>query len=152
MGRARLVVLGVAGVLASGLLVLTVVREVPNTLNRLRSERAEFVSLSAHEREQAYGTRIPLRMDVFDFYRAHLRAGDRYWIQVDPTPFSVFDNKAEIVRAVGRMALFPAVEANDPEDADVILSWDKDPGSLPYRYSEQFRAGLQLLFVSRVRR
>lgn len=108
--------------------------------------------MSTAERNQAYGTLIPLRMDVFDFYRANLRPGDRYWVQVDPGAFSEFADKATVVRAVGRMALIPAVEVDRAEDADVILSWDKDPGLLPYEYSEQYRAGLQLLFVSRVKR
>jgi len=53
---------------------------------------------------------------------------------------------------VGRLALVPAVEVARPEDAAVILSWDSDPGLLPYRYSEQHRAGAQLIFVSRVQR
>jgi hypothetical protein len=148
--RARLSVLAVAGVLAIGLLLVTAAVELPRTIDRMRTERAQFVSLTHAEREQAFGTLIPLRMDVFGFYRSHLRPGDRYWIQVDASPFSEFANKATVVRGVGRMALLPAVEVERPEQADVILSWDKDPALLQYRYSEQWRAGLQLLFVSRV--
>ena len=134
------------------LLAVTVVRELPVTVRHMRNERARYVGLSPAERERAFGERIPLRMDVFDFYRSHLRRGDRYWVQVEASPFSTFADKATIVRGVGRMALLPAVEVERPQDADVILSWDSDPGLLPYRYSEQYRAGLQLLFVSRVQR
>jgi hypothetical protein len=91
-------------------------------------------------------------MDPFDFYRSYLRPGDRYWVQVAATPFGSFADKATVVRTVGRLALVPAVEVARPEDAEVILSWDSDPGLLPYRYSEQHRAGAQLIFVSRVQR
>jgi hypothetical protein len=134
------------------LLAVTAARELPVAIRNMQDERARYVGLSAAERERAYGERIPLRMDVFDFYRSYLRPGDHYWVQVAATPFSAFADKATVVRSVGRMALLPAVEVERREDADVILSWDSDPGLLPFRYSEQHRAGAQLLFVSRVLR
>jgi hypothetical protein len=134
------------------LLAVTAVRELSPTLENMRSERGQFVGLTPAERERAFGERIPLRMDVFDFYRSFVRPGDHYWVQVAATPFSAFANKATVVRTVGRLALLPAVEVSRPADADVILSWDSDPAVLPYRYSEQHRAGEQLLFVSRVQR
>ena len=148
----RALVLGVAGVCASGLLIMSVWRELPHTLDRMHSQRAAFAPLSAKARAQAFGTSVPVPMEIFDFYAAHLRPGDRYWVQVDPGAFGQFADKAKVVRSVGRLELMPAVEVERPDDADVILSWEKDPGLLPYRYSEQYRAGLQLLFVSRVRR
>jgi len=152
MGRVRTVVNVGAAVAAVVLLAVTTVRVLGPTLDHMRDERARFVGMTSSQRERAYGELIPLRMDVFDFYRSFLRPGDRYWVQVEPTPFSTFGTKADIVRGVGRMALLPAVEVERPKDADVILSWDSDPGTLPYRYSEQHRAGQQLLFVSRVQR
>jgi hypothetical protein len=131
---------------------VTALRELGPTLDSMRSERASYAGLTAAERERAFGERIPLRMDVFDFYRSSLRPGDHYWVQVAATPFSTFADKATVVRTVARLALIPAVEVAQPRDADVILSWDSDPSVLPYRYSEQQRAGEQLLFVSRVER
>jgi hypothetical protein len=73
-------------------------------------------------------------------------------VQIPPGAFSTFADKPTIVRAVGRVFLLPAVEVEKPERADVILSWDSDPGLLPFRYSDQVRAGLQLIFVSRIDR
>jgi hypothetical protein len=145
-------VVGCAGFCVVVLLAVSAVREMSPALDRLQNDRNRFGSMSQAERERAYIDLIPLRTDVFDFYRSHLRPGDRYWVQVDPGAFSEFSDYATVVRSVGRMALIPAVEAERPEDADVILSWDKDPGLLPYKYSEQYRAGLQSLFVSRVKR
>lgn len=134
------------------LLGLSVVTELPAAFNRLREDRDRFGSMSKVERDQAYGSLVPLPMDVFGFYRAHLRPGDRYWVQVDPGAISEFADVPTMVRAVGRMALMPAVEVEHVEDADVILSWNTDPALLQLDYSEQERAGLQLLFVSRVKR
>jgi hypothetical protein len=134
------------------LLAVSAVRELSPALDRLQNDRTRFGSMSAAERDRAYVDLIPLRKDVFDFYRTYLRPGDRYWVQVDPGAFSEFVDYATVVRSVGRMALMPSIEVERPDDADVILSWDKDPGLLPYKYSEQHRAGLQLLFVSRVKR
>ena len=152
MARWRAPVSTAAAVASAVLLAVTAARELVPTIHVMQRERGRWAALSAAERERAFGERIPLRMDVFDFYRSHLRPGDRYWIQVEASPFSAFGDKAIVVRGVGRMALLPAVEVERPETADVILSWDSDPGTLPYRYAEQHRAGLQLLFVSRVAR
>ena len=152
MARWRVGVSAAAALASVLLLAVTAARELGPTIHHMQDERARYVGLSPAERERAFGERIPLRMDVFDFYRSFLRPGDRYWVQVEASPFSTFANKATVVRGVGRMALIPAVEVERPQDADVILSWDSDPGTLPYRYSEQHRAGLQLLFVSRVQR
>jgi hypothetical protein len=152
MARWRARVSAAAAVASALLLAVTAARELLPAIHGMQDERARWVAVPAAERERAFGERIPLRMDVFDFYRSYLRPGDRYWVQVEPSPLSAFANKADIVRGVGRMALLPAVEVARPEDADVILSWDADPGLLRYRYSEQHRAGLQLLFVSRVLR
>jgi hypothetical protein len=44
------------------------------------------------------------------------------------------------------------VQVADVADADVVLSYDHDPGLLPLRYSEQHREGLQVVFVSRIAR
>ncbi len=143
---------GAAGMCVVVLLVVSTVRELRPAVDSLRRDRTRFASMSAAERDQAFGSLVPLRMDVFDFYRRNVRPGDRYWVQVAPGAFSAFATKDTLVRAVARLALLPAIEVERAEDADVILSWDQDPGLLPYTYSEQQRAGLQLLFVSRVKR
>jgi hypothetical protein len=51
---------------------------------------------------------------------------------------------------VARLYLLPAVEASSLADANVVLSFDSDPGSLHLRFSQQWRSGVQLIFVSRI--
>jgi hypothetical protein len=91
-------------------------------------------------------------MDIFDFYRRGLRSDDRFYLQVEDEAFGQFASKEAVVRSVARYYLAPAVEVEDPGEATVILSYDSDPAELPLRYSQQLRAGLQLIFVSRVAR
>lgn len=131
-------------------LVATIVTGVPDSLRILDSERSRFGALTTLEREQAFGSLIPTRMDVFDFYRRGLRPDDRFYLQVANEAFGEFADKRTVVRSVARYYLAPAIEVARPQDATVILSYDSDPGLLPLEYSEQIRAGLQLFFVSRV--
>jgi hypothetical protein len=138
-------------VAALAALVLTVVRGVPEALRLLESQQGRFDGLTAVEREKAFGTSIPTRMDIFDYYKALVHPDDRFYVQVKNEPFGIAD-KATVVRSIARYYLAPAVEVERPEEATVVLSYNADPGLLPLRYSQQHRAGLQLIFVSRVAR
>jgi hypothetical protein len=130
-------------------LVYTIAVGVPDSYRELNDHREHFAAMSEDEREQAFGTLIPTRMDVFDFYRRSLRQDDRYYMQVTDAAFGAA-SRAVVVRNVARFYLAPAVEVTRPKDATVVLSYEADPGLLPLRYSSQVRAGLQLFFVSRV--
>jgi hypothetical protein len=91
-------------------------------------------------------------MNLFDFYRAYLRPGDRYFIQIQNGAFGRFIDKETAVRTVARLYLLPAIEATDLAHANVVLSWDIDPALLHLKYSEQARLNQQLTFVSRIDR
>lgn len=133
-------------------LTWSIARDVPHSWSLLQTQRGEYVRYSATQRAQAYGAALPLPMNLFDFYRAYLRPGDRYFIQIQNGAFGRFIDKETAVRAVARLYLLPAIEASDLAHADVVLSWDSDPGLLHLHYSEQERLGLQLIFVSRIDR
>jgi hypothetical protein len=129
-----------------------VVSGVPHSLRVLDSEHRRFAGMTDAERDQAFGLLIPTRMDIFDFYRRLIRPDDRFFVQVEDEAFGRFAGKATVVRSVARYYLAPAIEVEDPDDATVVLSYDTDPALLELKYSEQVRAGLQLLFVSRIAR
>jgi hypothetical protein len=118
----------------------------------MRSQDAAYRGLSRDARDRAFIDEIPLRSDIFDFWRAWLRPGDRYWIQIPNEAFSANADKKLVVRSVSHLYLLPAIEATSLRNANVVLSWDADPGLLHLHYSEQERAGLQLIFVSRIDR
>ena len=145
--------LTLAGAAATAaLLALSVAKDVPHSLRLMRTQHAAFAGYSATQREQSYGALLPLPMNLFDFYRQYLRPGDHYYLQVQPGAFSSFLDKQTAVGTVGRLYLLPAVEEPDLRHADVVVSWESDPGLLHLRYSEQARLGLQLMFVSRIAR
>jgi hypothetical protein len=133
-------------------LALTIVRDVPRSWSVMRSERAPFVGYTALERDQAFGTLLPLAMSYFDWYREYLTPADRYFIQIEPAAFSSFVDKDTLVRRVAHLYLLPSLEATDLAHATVVLSWDDDPSRLHLRFSSQARLGQQLFYVSRIDR
>ena len=138
------------GIAAIAGLLTTVVDGIPHSVRNLNAAAEQFDGLTRLEREQWFGTAIPTRMDVFDFYGRLVRTDDRFYVQVTNSAFGNAD-KATVVRSVARYYLAPAIEVERPEDATVVLSYDADPAALGLRYSSQTRAGLQLIFVSRIR-
>lgn len=152
MKRAR----GLAAVVVSLLTVVALVdsvwHDVPHSWRLMRNEHTRFAGYTRAQRDQAFGALIPIRMDIFDFWRAQLRSGDRYWIQIPPEAFSSNADKKLVVRSIAHLYLLPAIETRHLSDATVVLSWDADPGTLHLAYSEQARAGIQLIFVSRIAR
>lgn len=134
------------------LLVCSIAFGLPEALRAMRDAYEAAAGLSDLQREQAYGAAVPLNMEIFDFYKRQLRQDDRYYMQVLNGPFSTFADKRTVVTKVGNLYLLPALQVQDPRQADVILSFDEDPATLGLRYSEQLRAGQQLIFVSRVQR
>ena len=124
----------------------------PDVWSRLSRERTRDAALTQQQREHAALDALPLPANVFDFYRAHLRPGDRVYFQVLESGYGPFADLETVVTMVGRYYLLPAVAVARLEDANVVVSWEADPGLLGVRFEEQHRAGLQLFFVSRVAR
>jgi hypothetical protein len=146
------VVAGAASLAVAAGLAYSVWIDVPHSWRLMRNEHAQFAGYTSTQRAEAFGTLLPLRMDIFEFWRRWLRPGDRYWIQIPNEAFSSNADKRLVVRSVAHLYLLPAIETRRLADADVVLSWDADPGLLHLRYSDQERAGLQLIFVSRIAR
>lgn len=147
---------GAAAALASAAVVAALgwsaVRDVPHSWRLMRSQYAAYHGQSRVQRDQEFIAALPLRTDIFDFWRALLRPGDRYWIQIPHEAYSATADKKFVVRTVAHIYLLPAIEAPDLRHANVVLSWDADPNTLGLHFSEQQRAGLQLIFVSRIAR
>jgi hypothetical protein len=127
-------------------------KDVPHSWRLVRDQYTYYHGLKQADRDRYFGAQIPLRMDILDFWRTYLRPDDRYWVQIPYEAFSVGADKKLIVRSVSHLYLLPATEAPSLKDATVVLSWDADPGTLHLKFSEQQRAGLQLVFVSRIAR
>jgi len=120
--------------------------------DRLSTERARDEVLTAQERERAPITSIPLTVEVFEFWSAFLRPGDRVYFHVLESGFSNFADLPTVVAASGRFSLLPATQVRYLDEADVVLSWQRDPAELGYEFEEQHQAGQQPFFVSRIAR
>ena len=151
MSLTRLLAFGGA-VTTCALLFWSIARDVPRSWSVVRGEHARFAGYTRLQRDEAFGALLPLPMDVFEWYRQYLRSSDRYYIQVQNGAFGRFLDKETAVRTVARLYLLPAIEASDLQHANVVLSFDSDPGQLHLHYSEQARSGVQLIFVSRIDR
>lgn len=136
----------------AAVLLYSVVRDVPHSWRLMRGQRRSFAGYTATQRAQAFGTLLPLPMDVFAWYRDYLRPGDRFYVQVQNGAFGEFIDKAAAVRMVARFYLLPAIEVSSPARANVVLSFDSDPDALHLRYSRQTESGQQLIYVSRIAR
>ena len=109
-----------------------------------------YAGYTGLQRRHAPIAGIPLPTDVFDFYAAHVRRGDRIYFQVVREPFGNYLDLPGIVAATGRFYLLPAVQVTDPRKATVVLSWRADPRRLHLRYATQARLGAKPFFASRV--
>jgi hypothetical protein len=141
IGAATLTVLGLA---YSGW------KDLPHSWRLMRSQYVSYSGYTRDQRDRAFGTAIPMPMDIIDYWRAWLRPGDRYWIQMPRESFSSFGDKRYVARSISHVYLLPAIETLNLARATVVLSWDADPGLLHLKFSDQERAGLQLIFVSRI--
>jgi hypothetical protein len=118
----------------------------------LSAVRRDGLGAAPLQREHAPGDALPLPMDRFDFYRRWLRDGDRYWLNVEPSGYSSNLDLPAAVRSLARFYLLPAVQVSSLDEADVVLSWDMDPGLLHRRFTVNAREGKQVVFASRLAR
>jgi hypothetical protein len=125
-------------------------RDVPHAWDVMRSQRSVYIGWTQAQRARAFGTQIPIPMEIFDYWRDALRPGDRYWLQMPPEPFASYADKRYIARNIAHIYLLPAIEASGPADATVVLSWDASPASLHLRYAEVRQSGVQQIYFSRV--
>jgi hypothetical protein len=127
-------------------------RDVPHSWRLMHSQYASYSGLTRAQRDRAFGTAIPMPMDILDFWRSEIRPWDRYFIQMPHEAFSTNGDKKYVARLVAHVYLLPAIETTHLSQATVVLSWDADPAVLHLKFWEQYRAGQQLIFVSRINR
>ena len=121
------------------------------TWDWLSSQHAQFAPLSAQERAQEPGTAQLLPVDAFDFFRSKLRDGDRYYIAAKRGGFETGVDRATASRIFARYYLLPAIQVDDPRNADIVFTVGVDPHSLGVGLArtEKFSGGNY--FAARVR-
>jgi hypothetical protein len=118
-------------------------------VSHLTHERHRYAGFSEAQAERAIWEESPLRPAVFAFYRAHLRPGERYWVQARPAgPQSLV--RPLLVRSYAAYWLLPAVQVRRLADADAVVSYRADPRSLGVPLASVVRSGVGA--VARIRR
>ena len=143
-----------AAVLAAVATVLALASAVhtgPNVWRHLAREQRQYSAYTDTQRRRAPIDALGLPSDVFDFYRQYVGRGDRVYYQVRESGFSSFYDLPTAVKFAGRYYLLPALEAKSLDDATVVVTFFDDPNKLGVRYITQQQAGLQPIFVSRIR-
>jgi hypothetical protein len=130
--------------LASGL------KELPGTWNWLSGQHDQFAQLSPQERAEEPGTAQFLPVDAFDFFRARLREGDRYYLAVTRGHFVTGVDRATAARIFSRFYLLPAIQVDAADKADVVLSVGIDPHSLGVRLGRVAKFSGGNYFAARV--
>jgi hypothetical protein len=118
-------------------------KELPGTWNWLSGQRSQFEHLSARERAEEPGTAQLLPVDAFDFFRSKLRDGDRYYIAAKPGGFETGVDRATASRIFARYYLLPAIQVDQPAEADIVFTVGVDPKSLgvPLARVQKFAGG-----------
>lgn len=103
--RLKLFVAGLALALAASA-VLGAIEVLP----RVEDGIARDSELTHAERRHAAGDRLHLDPAPFDAFRARLREGERYAVDVPPGPRGPFITRGEVVRAYAAFFFLPAIQ------------------------------------------
>ena len=150
--RLRTVRLALAGLLAATALASTL-KSYPESWRFLHREQAQFKGYTAQDRLEAaaYANGIPI--DAFNFFRAHLRREDRYFVNAPASAsFTPGVDRSATLQTFGRYYLLPAIAVSTPGQATVILSVGTDPKALGLPFAEVVRDGSNPFWIARVAR
>jgi hypothetical protein len=81
----------------------------------------ERAHLSAREAERAAAVHEHLPVATFDRWRARVRRGDRWWLDVPEGRAVGLTNRGAVYRAYATFWLLPAVPADSAGDATVVF-------------------------------
>jgi hypothetical protein len=133
------------------LAVASVWHSAGHVWRRLAADRRTYAAYSNTQRRQAVAAMVPLPGDVFDFYAARVRRGDRVYFLVLKSGFGRYFDLKQTVARVGRYYLLPATQTTQLGDATVVVSYFADPSTLGVHFVAQAQAGRQPIAVSRIR-
>ena len=117
----------------------------------LGQERRTYAQLSPTERRQAPVSQLKMDGGIFDFFASFLASGDRVYFQVEPSGFSSNLDLPTAISDLGNFYFLPAMQTTKLSDATVVVSYFEDPSLLHVKFITQVRAGLQPIWVSRIK-
>jgi hypothetical protein len=94
--------------------------------NEVGSERLAYQSLTPLDREHA-AVQALADPRALDFWKDHLRRGDRFYLNVAPTHTNIAAGWPAVLALVAGYYLVPAIGVAQADHATVVLSWDEPP-------------------------
>ena len=122
------------------------------TWRYLSKQHSQFSDFSALDRRQEPGYANALPVDAFEFFRAHLRRGERYYVGATPGPYIPGVDRPTALRTFARYYLLPAIQVEQPQEADELLTVGVTPQSLGVPVTDVVRQGQGPFWAARVRR
>ncbi len=142
---------GLTAAAATALAVFSAWHSGGYTWRLLDSGYATYAPMTSADRRQVLAAHVGVPGSIFDFYSTYIVPGDRIYFQVMPSGLSTDLTLPEAVAAIGRFYLLPGVETTNLADATVVVSFYEDPSLLHVKFITQVEAGLQPIWVSRIK-
>jgi hypothetical protein len=150
IGRLALVTVLLAGCFLA-LAAASIGRTIGDTWSFLSNQRSSYADLTRADPNVVPEFQALLPVTAANFFLAHVRRGDRFYLQVQEGPFIAGVDYPTAVRTFARFELLPAIAVTDPAQADVVLSVGADPRALGLDYVRIDRAGDGRYAAARVR-
>ena len=122
-------------VLCAALALVSAALTLPDTWRWLSGQHSELSELTPVDRYQAAGFNNRLPVGGFDFFRTHVRRGDRVYVLARPGTSLRGVDFPTAARTFARYYLLPATVVDDLADATVVVAVGADPRTLGPRYA-----------------
>lgn len=121
-------------VVCAALAFLSAALTLPDTWRWLSSQHSELRELTPVDRYQAAGFNNRLPVGGFDFFRTHVKRGDRVFVLARPGTSLRGVDFPTATRTFARYYLLPATVVDDLADATVVVAVGADPRALGPTY------------------
>lgn len=124
---------------------------LPDTWRWLSEQHEELEGLTAVDRQQAPGFNNRLPVGGFDFFRAHVRRGDRVYVLARPGTSLRGVDFPTAARTFARYYLLPATVVDELDEATVVVAIGQNPRALGPRYASVLTEDNGTFVVARIR-
>jgi hypothetical protein len=107
---------------------------LPHAWSWASRQRSSFEGLASPTLVFKYQQILP--EEAVSFAQARLRPRDRYYVLAREGSLFAGVNYPTAVRTFARYALLPAVQVQDPHEADYVIGVGADPGTVGLKYSK----------------
>jgi hypothetical protein len=136
--------------LCAAIALVSAALTLPDTWSWLSEQRSDSETLSEVDRFQAAGFANRLPVGGFDFFRTHVKRGDRVYVHARTGTSVRGVDFPTAARTFARYYLLPAVVVDDFRDATVVVTVARDPRELGLEYASVLEQDGGTFTVARV--